>query len=119
MIIQVIINIVNNAIKYTPAGSEINAVCIKERRQGLYSNCDNGTGMDDDTKKHLFDMFYTASWGKEITEGLGLGLNFCRSIVTAHGGTISVSDNAPQGSVFTFTLPWEEIKIRSTKTVNE
>ena len=58
------------------------------------------------------DRFYTASQGKsDNRRGLGLGLNLCRSIVLAHGGTITVTDNIPHGSVFTFTLPLEEVKL--------
>ena len=112
LIMQVIINIVNNAVKYTPAGTEITLSAVKKGKMVSVSISDTGTGIDDDTKKHLFDMFYTASCGKsDDRRGLGLGLNLCRSIITAHGGTISVTDNSPHGSVFTFTLPLEEIKI--------
>lgn len=112
LIIQVIINIVNNAIKYTPSGSHI--VLRAEKRQSMVavSISDDGPGISDEAKTHLFDMFYTASQGKpDNRRGLGLGLNLCRSIVTAHGGEIAVTDNVPYGSVFTFTLPLEEVEI--------
>lgn len=115
LIIQVIINIVNNAIKYTPVGSEINLSAYRKGDWVYIQIADNGLGMDDEIKKHLFDMFYTAYQGKgDNRRGLGLGLNLCKSIVMAHGGKISVSDNAPQGAVFTFTLPWEKVDIRSS-----
>ena len=115
LIIQVIINIVNNAIKYTPVGSEINLSAYRKGDWVYIQITDNGLGMDDEIKKHLFDMFYTAYQGKgDNRRGLGLGLNLCKSIVMAHGGKISVSDNAPQGAVFTFTLPWEKVDIRSS-----
>ena len=114
LIIQVIINIVNNAIKYTPAGSEINLSADKKGDWVYIKISDNGPGMDDETKKHLFDMFYTAYQGKgDNRRGLGLGLNLCKSIVMAHGGRISVSDNIPHGAVFTFTLPLEKVELRS------
>ena len=62
--------------------------------------------------EHLFDLFYTAEQGRaDSRRGLGLGLNLCRSIISAHGGCISVSENRPKGSVFTFTLPLEEARI--------
>lgn len=112
LIIQVIINIVNNAIKYTPAGSHIVLRAEKQGSMAAISISDDGPGIPDDAKAHLFDMFYTASQGKsDNRRGLGLGLNLCRSIVTAHGGTISITDNVPHGSVFTFTLPLEEVDI--------
>ena len=114
LMIQVIINIVNNAIKYTPVGSEINLSAYRKGDWVYIEISDNGPGMDDESKKHIFDMFYTAYQGKgDNHRGLGLGLNLCKSIVMAHGGKISVTDNTPQGAVFTFTLPWEKVDIRS------
>lgn len=114
LIVQVIINIVNNAIKYTPAGSHI---VLRAERWGSMvevSIADDGPGISDEAKAHLFDMFYTASQGKsDNRRGLGLGLSLCRSIVSAHGGTISVTDNSPHGSVFTFTLPLEEVSVEN------
>ncbi|HIZ16516.1 MAG TPA: sensor histidine kinase KdpD [Firmicutes bacterium] len=114
LIIQVIINIVNNAIKYTPAGSHI---VLRAERWGSMvkvSIADDGPGILEKAKVHLFDMFYTASQGNpDNRRGLGLGLSLCRSIVSAHGGTISVTDNKPHGSVFTFTLPLEEVEIEN------
>ena len=78
------------------------------------SIADDGPGISDEAKAHLFDMFYTASQGKsDNRRGLGLGLSLCRSIVSAHGGTISVTDNGPHGSVFTFTLPLEEVSVEN------
>ncbi len=112
LIIQVIINIVNNAIKYTPAGSHITLRAEKRGKMVAVSISDDGPGISDAAKIHLFDMFYTASQGKsDNRRGLGLGLSLCRSIVMAHGGTITVTDNVPQGAVFTFTLPLEEVEI--------
>lgn len=112
LIIQVIINIVNNAIKYTPAGSHIVLRAEKQKSMVAVSIADDGPGVPDAQKEHLFDLFYTASRGKpDNRRGLGLGLNLCRSIVTAHGGEITATDNTPHGMVFTFTLPLEEVDI--------
>ena len=73
---------------------------------------DDGPGISDEAKAHLFDLFSTANKKRgDDRRGMGLGLNLCRSIVTAHGGEIRVYDNVPRGSVFTFTLPLEEVKI--------
>lgn len=112
LIIQVIINIVNNAIKYTPIGSHI--VLKAEKAGGMVQVkiTDDGPGISDEAKEHLFDMLYTAGQGKtDDRRGLGLGLNLCRSIVVAHGGTITVTDNHPRGACFTFTLPLKEIVV--------
>ena len=75
---------------------------------------DDGSGISDEAKEHLFDMFYTAGIGKaDSRRGLGLGLSLCKSIVSAHGGSISVSDNVPHGAIFSFTLPLEEVNINN------
>lgn len=110
LVIQVIINIVNNAIKYTPKGSHIILSARKENGTVLVSISDDGPGISDEAKEHLFDMFYTAGIGKaDCRRGLGLGLSLCKSIIEAHGGTISMSDRRPHGAVFSFTLPLEEV----------
>lgn len=112
LIVQVIINIVNNAIKYTPEGSHIILSAEKQGNMVCVRIADDGPGISDEAKKHLFDMFYTAGIGKpDSRRGLGLGLSLCKSIIDAHGGTISVEDNVPQGSVFYFTLPLEEVNL--------
>lgn len=112
LIMQVIINLVDNAVKYTPKGSEICLETRQENGMAAVSVSDNGAGIPDEAKAHIFDMFYTA--GNQAADGrrsLGLGLALCKSIVTAHGGTITVSDRKPHGAVFTFTLPVEEVKL--------
>ena len=73
---------------------------------------DDGPGIPDSDKAHIFDMFYTS--GTKIVDSrrsLGLGLALCRSIVNAHGGEISAADNHPHGTVFRFTLPYEEVSL--------
>ncbi|MBM6926101.1 DUF4118 domain-containing protein [Pseudoflavonifractor phocaeensis] len=112
LIVQVIINIVDNAIKYTPAGSEIS---IGWKREGNYiyiSIADNGPGISDQAKPHIFDMFYSAS--NQIADSrrsMGLGLALCKSIVNAHGGEIMVTDHLPHGSIFTFSVPAGEVEL--------
>lgn len=110
LIIQVIINIVNNALKYTPEGSSICLSAHKHNKMVQIDISDNGPGISDDMKPHLFDMFYTADIGKaDSHRGLGLGLSLCKSIVEAHGGEIFVQNNKPHGAIFSFTLPLEEV----------
>ena len=112
LMIQVIINIVDNAIKYTPPGSEID---IGWRKQGSFiyvSVADNGPGISDQDKPHIFDMFYSAS--NQIVDSrrsMGLGLALCKSIVNAHGGEITVADRLPHGSIFTFSVPAGEVEL--------
>ncbi|QHI72333.1 sensor histidine kinase [Aminipila terrae] len=112
LIIQVIINIIDNAIKYTPKGSNIT---ITANRDGPFVRIeigDNGSGISDQSKSKLFDMFYTADNIRgDGRRGLGLGLSLCKSIINAHNGIIYVKDNVPQGTVFGFTLQAEEVNV--------
>lgn len=111
LIMQVIINLIDNAIKYTEAGSEIRISTRKSKDEIITEVSDNGSGILDEQKEKLFDMFYTVN--NTIADGrrgMGLGLALCRSIINAHGGQISVHDNKPSGTVFRFTLKAEEVK---------
>lgn len=112
LIVQVIINLVDNAIKYTPVGSVI-AIHTDQKEQWVtVSVSDNGPGIPDEQKPRIFDMFYSgANKVVDSRRSLGLGLSLCKSIVTAHGGTITVSDNQPNGTVFTFTLPAGKVEL--------
>ena len=111
LITQVLINLINNAVKYTPEGSEIRIRASDAGDFVSVSVSDNGPGIPEEHKARIFDMFYVgeAAVG-DGRRGLGLGLALCRSIVLAHGGSISVTDNEPHGAVFTFTLPKVEVK---------
>ena len=113
LIVQVLINLIDNAIKYTPSGSEIEISAVEQDQEIAITVADNGHGIADEIKPRVFDMFYTGS-GKiaDNRRSLGLGLALCKSIVNAHGGKITVTDNKPHGAVFTFTLPKEEVEIR-------
>lgn len=109
LMVQVVINIVNNAVKYTPEGSRITLSARRSHQTVVVEIADDGPGIPDAAKEKLFDMFYTN--GKERGDGrrgLGLGLSLCKSIVTAHGGWIEAVDNHPRGTVFRFTLKASE-----------
>ena len=115
LIVQVIINIVNNAIKYTQEHSRIEISYEQAGNKLLVKVADNGPGVPDDQKEKIFDIFY--SGGNEVSDksrSSGLGLYLCRTIVEAHQGEIYVSDNDPHGAVFTFTLPVNEVNINET-----
>jgi len=112
LIVQTIINLVDNAIKYTPAGSHIWVSTRWAESMAVFTVADDGPGIPDQEKKQIFQMFYTgASAVADSRRSLGLGLSLCKSIVTAHGGTITVSDNQPVGAVFTFTVPAGEVEV--------
>lgn len=106
LIVQVLINLTDNAIKYTPAGSSIAVSAQRSGETVRVEVADDGPGIPDAAKEKLFEMFYTAQAKRgDGRRGLGLGLSLCRSIVEAHGGQIGVRDNNPHGTVFWFTLP--------------
>lgn len=113
LIMQVLTNLIMNAFKYTPEDS---TVTISARREGAFvvvDVADDGPGVPDCDKPHIFERFFTSSNARPVDSrrSIGLGLSLCRSIVEAHGGVIEVRDNHPHGAVFRFTLPAEEIEI--------
>ncbi len=112
LISQVIINLVDNAIKYTPEGSFIRVSAEKKNKTIIISVADNGPGIPDELKQKVFDMFYTGSAKvADCRRSMGLGLTLCKSIISLHGGEITVKDNSPTGCVFSFTLMTSEAPI--------
>ena len=112
LIAQVLINLVNNAIKNTQSGSHINIRSEKDGDFVYVTVSDDGPGIPDSMKPHVFEMFYTIDGN--ITDGrrgIGLGLALCKTIIEAHGGTITLRDNAPTGCCFQFSLPSEEVNV--------
>ena len=112
LICQVIINLVENAVKYTPDGSDIKISTKHKGNTVLISVADNGPGIDADKKEDVFKMFYTGeNKTSDCRRSLGLGLYLCKSIVNAHGGEIELTDNKPHGCIFTFTLKSSEVHL--------
>lgn len=112
LIMQVVVNLVDNAIKYTPVGSVIQISAYRKDHQVIVKVADNGPGIPDRAKAQVFEMFYTGqSRIADSHRSLGLGLPLCRAILTAHGGILTLRDNIPNGSVFSFALPQSEVNI--------
>lgn len=112
LIIQVITNLVDNAIKYTPDGSTITVKSSREGGSAIIEVMDNGPGIPDDSKEKIFQMFYTTGHkSADGKRGMGLGLPLCRAILNAHEGAIELLDNKPSGSIFRLILPAEEVSI--------
>lgn len=110
LMIQVIINLIDNAIKYTPKGSHILIHVFKQKQEVCIDVQDDGPGITDEMKPHIFDMFYTGNMKvADSRRSLGLGLALCKSIVNAHHGTMSVLDNQPKGAILRVILPVEEV----------
>ena len=112
LIVQVFINLLDNAIKYTPSDSQITITANRKGETVCISVADNGYGIEGEQKSRVFDMFYTgANQIADCRRSIGLGLSLCKSFINAHGGEITISDNLPHGAIFTFTLPVGEVEI--------
>ena len=112
LIMQVLINLVNNAVKYTPAGSNIRITAIPRDNMAEICVSDNGPGIPDELKEHVFEMFFTG--GNPIGDSrrsLGLGLTLCQAIIHAHNGEMTLKDNSPHGCIFSFTVPLSEVNL--------
>lgn len=106
LIVQVIVNLLNNAIKYTPKGSHIQIETGMKKGWAQIRIKDDGPGIPDERKEKIFEMFYTgADKIADSKRSLGLGLALCQSVIQAHHGTLKVEDNIPHGAIFTLTLP--------------
>jgi len=101
---RAVLNLLDNAIKYTHRGGKIEVSAVREKRFILISVCDNGTGIDNEELPHIWERLYR---GREHSgnPGLGLGLSFVRAIVEAHGGDVSAESAVGKGSKFVIRLP--------------
>jgi two-component system, OmpR family, sensor histidine kinase VicK len=103
---QVLGNLLENAVKYSPEGSEIFVDVAERGDQIVTSVCDNGIGIPQDELGQVFERFHR---GRQVSStnygGLGLGLYITRQIVERHGGTIWVESKEKSGTTFYFTLP--------------
>ena len=112
LIMQVLVNLVDNAIKYTPPGSVICIRGTKTDGKAQISVEDNGPGIPEEMKSHIFEMFYTGKTTvADSQRSLGLGLALCHSIIEAHEGTLVLTDHDPHGCNFIFTLPLSEVTL--------
>ena len=107
MIEQVLINLLENAIRYTPQNSELDITAELSAHSVEISVADYGAGIPKGREEQLFEKFYQARH-EAAQSGVGLGLAICRAIVEAHGGTISARNKTGGGAVFTFMLPITE-----------
>jgi len=105
---QVIQNLLTNAIKYSPYGSDI-SISVSynaEQTHGIISVSDQGIGIPENEVAYLFELFYRASnTSKQHSGGMGIGLAVIKEIVTLHQGTIQVTSQEGLGSTFTVYLP--------------
>ncbi len=102
---QVLVNLLDNAIKYTPEGGTIQVSVLHRTTQKVQVSVgDNGPGIPEENQKHIFEDHFRLE-RDEMKEGYGIGLSLCQRIIRAHHGQIWVDSATEQGSCFHFTLP--------------
>ncbi len=106
---QVLINLIHNAIKFTPAGGDLFLKARRKKNTVYVSLRDTGVGIPEEERVRLFERFYKSDKARR-SEGTGLGLAIAQNIVRLHGGEISVTSTVGEGSEFTFTLPMKRKK---------
>jgi signal transduction histidine kinase len=110
---RVVANLLDNAIKYTPAGGSI-TISVKEgQEEAIVTVSDSGIGIDKGSLPRIFERFYRGDESRS-TPGNGLGLSLVGALVHAHGGEIQVKSSPGKGSTFTVVLP----KVGLTLTSN-
>jgi two-component system, OmpR family, sensor histidine kinase KdpD len=106
---QVLINLLENALKYTPPGSPLEVAAHAGTGEVMIEVADRGAGLPPGADQHIFEKFYRAQPAESV--GVGLGLTICRGIIEAHGGRIWAENRPNGGSVFRFTLPLNNVPV--------
>lgn len=109
LIVQVLINLLENAIKHSPESATIEVQVKKDGETAVFEVIDHGEGIAEEELSNLFkgDGTYKRQ-GADSSRGMGIGLSICKSIITAHGGTLEAANREAGGAVFRFTLPLDE-----------
>lgn len=103
LIRQVLVNLLNNAVSYSPEGSEISLTLHRDGNRAVFEVEDDGPGLGKEEIEHVFDRYYRSkASGVVKSRGMGLGLSLCKSIVEAHGGEITIANKAPHGTIVSF-----------------
>lgn len=102
---QVLVNFLNNAVKYAPDSKEIKVSVTKKEHSIRFSVTDKGPGIESEKMTHVFERYYRVSHSTGSYSGLGLGLYICSEIIKRHDGQIGVLSNLGKGSTFWFDLP--------------
>ncbi|HEY0053858.1 MAG TPA: PAS domain S-box protein [Pedobacter sp.] len=102
---QLIINLLTNAVKYSPAANQVDIIIQSSNQEVTVGVKDTGLGIEADKLKHIFSRFYRVDGLNPTISGLGIGLYICKEIVDRHGGKIWVDSKYGKGSTFWFKLP--------------
>jgi two-component system sensor histidine kinase KdpD len=108
LIEQVLVNLIENAAKYSPRGTPIDIFAHSENQQLIFEVADRGPGLKNEERTQVFDKFYRGSAAAEGQRGAGLGLAICRAVIDAHKGRIWEENRPGGGARFMFTIPFEE-----------
>jgi two-component system sensor histidine kinase KdpD len=108
LIRQVIVNLLNNAINYSPEGTEITVSLKRNGNQVIFEVQDNGPGILQNELMNLFDRYHQTSVNLLNRRGMGLGLSLCKTIIQAHGGDITLRNYEPHGTIVSFYIRSEE-----------
>jgi len=114
---QVLINLVNNAVKFTPAGGEVRVIARRVEESVEFKVQDTGIGIPQEDLPYIFDRFYRVEQNRQRRHnsgGSGLGLTISKQVVEMHGGKIFAT-SSPKGTVFTFTIP-QKAKVAVVQT---
>jgi signal transduction histidine kinase len=101
---QVAANLIDNAVKYTPAGGRVDVEVVRDRDRALLRVRDTGSGIRSDELPRIWERLFRGD-ASRAERGLGLGLSLVRAVVEAHGGTVEVASEPGTGSTFTVALP--------------
>lgn len=108
LIMQVLINLLENGVKYAGKGAVISLVVTKTDNEVIFKVADNGKGLTFHENDAVFEgISPTTAHNSDSIKGIGIGLSICKTIIMAHGGTISAQNQLNGGALFTFTLPLE------------
>ena len=114
---QVIYNLTENAIKYTPDGGRIAVTLIQRGKLAVLSVQDNGVGIPKEDIAHIFDRFYRVDKARSREAGgSGLGLSIVRQLVELHGGRVTVESEFGHGTTFTVELPMDTKEVAQDAT---
>ena len=102
---QVVINLIENAVKYTPVGNSIDLSASANDREVIVEVADRGPGITSGEESRIFDKFYRGKLARAREGGAGLGLTICRGIVEAHGGRIWAENRSGGGALLRFSIP--------------
>ena len=105
LIDQLLVNLLENALRYTPSGSPIEIHGATSENAVTVEVCDRGPGIPAAERERVFEKFYRGQAAKQNDGGTGLGLTICRAVVQLHGGAISIEARAGGGTTVCFSLP--------------